>query len=81
MSYRFVQTQSYSNTPKVHDYLKFRFWSPLRVELGPYGSFFDETNSKNDCHVCNWLVFNRNETFLYAIHQHSEKRIDIHCKD
>ena len=28
----------------------------------------------------NWLVFNSNETILYAIHQHSEKRIDIHCK-
>ena len=25
----------------------------LRVELGPYGSFFDKTNSKNSCHVRN----------------------------
>ena len=23
----------------------------LFVELGPYGSFFEETNSKNNCHV------------------------------
>ena len=28
-------------------------FDPLRVELGPYGSFFDETNSKNYCHVRN----------------------------
>ena len=55
-------------------------FDPLRVELGPYGSFFDETNSKNNCHVRNWLVFYRNETILYAIHQHSEKRIDTYCK-
>ena len=34
-------------------------FDPLRVELGPYGSFLDETNSKNNCHVCNWIVFNR----------------------
>ena len=57
----------------------------LSVELGPYGSFFFffffvETNSKNNCHVRNWLVFNRNETILYAIHQHSEKHIDMDCK-
>ena len=28
-------------------------FDPLRVELGPYGSFFDETNSKNNYHVRN----------------------------
>ena len=28
-------------------------FDPLRVELGPYGSYFDETNSKNNCHVRN----------------------------
>ena len=26
-------------------------FDPLRVELGPYGSLFDETNSKNNCHA------------------------------
>ena len=36
----------------------------LRVELGPYGSIFDEPNSKNNCHVRNWLSFNRNETIF-----------------
>ena len=51
-------------------------FDPLRVDLGPYGSFFDETNTKNNCHVRNWGM----KPFLYAIHQHSEKRIDIHCK-
>ena len=39
-------------------------FDPLRVELGPYGSFFDDTNSKNNCRVRNWLVFNRNETIF-----------------
>ena len=45
MSYRLslLRSQSYSNTPKVHDCLKFDF-DPLRVELRHYGSFFDETN-------------------------------------
>ena len=37
---------------------------PLRVELGSYGSFFDETNSKNNCPVRSWLVFDRNETIF-----------------
>ena len=40
-------------------------FDPLHVELGPYGSFFDETDSKNNCHALrNWLVFNRNETIF-----------------
>ena len=55
-------------------------FNPLRVKLEPYGSFFDVTDSKNNCHVRNWLVFNRNETILYAIHQQAEKHIDINCK-
>ena len=55
-------------------------FDPLRVEIGPYGALFDETTSKNNCHVRNWLIFNRNETISYAIHQHPEKRIDINCK-
>ena len=39
---------------------------PLRVEFGPNGSVLDETNSKNNCHVRNLLVWNRNETiFIY----------------
>ena len=35
-------------------------FDPFHVELGPYGYFFDKTNSKNNCHVCNWLVFIKN---------------------
>ena len=32
--------------------LNFNF-DPLRVELGPYGSFCDETNLMNNCHLRN----------------------------
>ena len=55
-------------------------FNPLRVELGPFGSIFDETNWKNNCYVHILLVINRNETILYVIHKHSEKRFDIHWK-
>ena len=41
-------------------------FEPLDVELGPYGSSFDKTNSRNSCHVHNWLVLNRNETIIYT---------------
>ena len=47
------------------------YFDPLRIELGPYGSFFDETNSKNNCHMFKWLVFNRNETMPFTNTQKS----------
>ena len=51
-------------------------FDPLSVKLGPYGSFFDETVV-----ICtiDWSLIGMKQ-FLYAIRQHSEKRIDIHCK-
>ena len=45
----------------------------LRIELGPYDSVFDET-----CAIDLSLIGMKQ--FVYAIHQHSKKRIDIHCK-
>ena len=45
--------------------------------------FFDETNSKNNYHMRNCLVFNRNNFYMPSTnlsHQHSVERIDIHCK-
>ena len=50
-------------------------FDPLHVELGPYGSFFDETNSKNKCHMCNWLFFNRNETVFKMPFTNTQKSI------
>ena len=53
-------------------------FDPLRVELGPYSSFFfDETNSKNNCHCAIDCFLIGIKQFLYAIHQLSEKRINI----
>ena len=52
----------------------------VRVELGPYGSFLTKQTQRPivtyaiDCSLIGM------EQFLYAIHQHSEKRIAIHCK-
>ena len=75
MSYRLslLRLQLSNLKPKVHDYLKFQFW-PLACWIRPYGSFFDETNSKNKCCVRNRLVFNRNKTiFIYLPFTNTQK--------
>ena len=53
--------------------LNFDF-DPLHAELEPYSSFFDGTNSKNNCHMGNWLVFNRNET-IFRCHSPTLRKV------
>ena len=49
----------------------------LCVESGPYGLFIDQnqTNSQNNRHVRNWLVFKRNETILYMLFTNTQKSV------
>ena len=52
----------------------------LCVELGPYCSFLaKQTQRIMVMCAINWSLIGM-KPFSYAIHQHSEKRIDIHCK-
>ena len=56
-------------------------FDPLRVELGPYGFLFltKQTQRTTVMWAIDWSLIGMKQ-FLYAIQQHSEKRIDIHCK-
>ena len=58
-------------------------FDPFRVELGPYGSFLVMTKqTQRTIVMCaiDWSLIGMKYSFLYSIHQHTEKRIDIHCK-
>ena len=52
----------------------------LRVEFGPSAHFLTKQTQRTIV-ICaiDWSVIGMKQ-FLYAIHQHSEKRIDIHGK-
>ena len=55
-------------------------FDPLHVELEPYDSFLTKQTQRTIvmCAV-DWYLIGMKQ-FLYAIHQHSEKRLDIHSK-
>ena len=54
------------------------YFDPMRIELGPYISFLRKQRTIIMC-ATDWSLI-RMKQFLYGIHQHSEKRINISCK-
>ena len=55
-------------------------FDPLRVELEPFGSFLTKQTQRTIVMCATDWSLMRMKQVLYNIHQHSEKRIDIHHK-